>query len=110
MTKANYTPEDLYPTEAVDQSNGLQLHEDLDQSLGQPAYEDEVQSLNTVNGFLRLHQVLKLIPYGKSTWWAGVKSGRFPPSIKLGPRTTAWRAQDIHQLITSLETGDISYV
>lgn len=27
-------------------------------------------------GYMRLHQVLKLIPVSKSTWWAGCKSGR----------------------------------
>lgn len=52
-------------------------------------------------GFVRLSTILKLIPIGKSTWWAGVKSGRFPKSIKLGSRTTAWRAEDIVELITN---------
>lgn len=39
------------------------------------------------------------IPVSRSTWWAGVKSGRFPAPVKLGPRTTAWRAEDIAKLI-----------
>ena len=59
-----------------------------------------------ITGFLRLPQVLELIPIGKSTWWAGVKSGRFPQAVKLGPRTTAWRASDIQQLIEDFHTGD----
>lgn len=50
-------------------------------------------------GFLRLEEILHFIPVGRTTWWNGVKSGRFPSSIKLGPRTTAWRAQDIQRLI-----------
>ena len=50
-------------------------------------------------GFLRLPEVLALIPVSKSTWWAGVKSGRFPQPVKLGPRITAWRAQEIWELI-----------
>ena len=50
-------------------------------------------------GFLRLPEVLKFIPVGKSTWWHGVKTGRFPQPIKLGSRTTAWKAEDIHNLI-----------
>lgn len=50
-------------------------------------------------GFIRLPTILKLIPVGKSTWWEGVKSGRFPKSVKLGPRTTAWRVEDIQELI-----------
>jgi prophage regulatory protein len=50
-------------------------------------------------GFLRLPAVLKLVPVGKSTWWRGVKVGRFPKSVKLGPNTTAWRAEDIMKLM-----------
>lgn len=50
-------------------------------------------------GFLRLPDVLKLIPIGKSTWWQGVKNGKFPKPVKLGERTTAWRVEDIKNLI-----------
>ena len=60
-------------------------------------------------GYLRLSQIIgnprsnpprvALIPIGKSTWWEGVKSGRFPKPVKLGPRTTAWRVEDIRRLI-----------
>ncbi|GGI76251.1 hypothetical protein GCM10007973_11340 [Polymorphobacter multimanifer] len=46
---------------------------------------------------LRLPEVLRLIPVGKSSWWAGVKSGRYPQPIKLGPGITVWRIADIHQ-------------
>ena len=53
-------------------------------------------------GFLRLPQVLQVIPVGKSTWWAGIQSGRFPKGCKLGPRTTAWRVEDIRQLLDDL--------
>jgi prophage regulatory protein len=52
-------------------------------------------------GFIRLVNILKIIPVGKTTWWAGVKSGRFPEPIKLGERTTAWRVEDIRALIES---------
>ena len=50
-------------------------------------------------GFLRLPQFLAIIPISKSAWWAGCKTGRFPKPIKLGPRTTVWRAEDITALI-----------
>ena len=48
---------------------------------------------------LRLPEVLALILIGKSTWWAGVKSGRYPKTIKLGPGITAWRSADVRALI-----------
>ena len=53
-------------------------------------------------GLLRLSSILAPkgpIPVGKSTWWDGVKTGRFPQPVKLGPRVTAWRAEDIRALI-----------
>ncbi|MFN4183664.1 MAG: helix-turn-helix transcriptional regulator [Hyphomonas sp.] len=53
-------------------------------------------------GFLRINQILAPagpIPVSKSTWWAGVKDGRFPKPLKLGSRVTVWRAEDIRQLI-----------
>lgn len=61
-------------------------------------------------GFLRLTQIIgdpdaippipPIIPVGKSTWWAGVKAGRFPQPVKsLGQRITAWRVEDIRDLI-----------
>jgi prophage regulatory protein len=53
-------------------------------------------------GFLRLPQVLRVIPVGKTCWWEGVKAGRYPKPIKLSPRCTAWRAEDIRQLIQDL--------
>jgi len=58
-------------------------------------------------GFLRLNQVLELVPVGKSTWWAGIKAGRFPKQIKLGPRTSAWRREDILALLEELGKGKL---
>ena len=57
-------------------------------------------------GFLRLPQVLALIPISKSAWWEGCKTGRFPKPVKLGPRTTAWRAEDIAALVKRLGNSD----
>jgi len=53
-------------------------------------------------GFLRLSQVLTIVPISKSAWWEGCKSGRFPKPVKLGPRTTAWKAEDIVALVKKL--------
>ncbi len=53
-------------------------------------------------GFLRLPEVLRIFPVSKSTWWAGVKEDRYPKPVKLGPKITAWRVEDIRELITSL--------
>ena len=62
-------------------------------------------------GFLRLKQIIghpdanppipPIIPVKKSCWWEGVKNGRFPKPVKLGPRVTAWRVEDIRELIAN---------
>lgn len=54
-------------------------------------------------GFVRLAQVLKVFPISKSAWWQGIKSGIYPRGIKIGPRTTAWRVEDIRRLIKEIE-------
>jgi len=41
----------------------------------------------------------RILPMSRSTWWQGVKEGRFPQPIKLGPRTTCWRKSDIEKLL-----------
>ncbi len=63
-------------------------------------------------GFLRLKHILgdpksstpipAIIPVGKTTWWNGVKSGKYPQPVKLGPRLTAWRAVDVLELCERL--------
>ncbi len=40
-----------------------------------------------------------IIPVSRSTWWAGVRSGRYPQPVRnLGPRITAWHSEDIRKL------------
>ncbi len=61
-------------------------------------------------GFVRLNSILTPagpIPVSKSTWWAGVKTGRYPKPVKLGPRITAWRVADIRELLAAF--GEQSY-
>lgn len=66
-------------------------------------------------GYLRLRQIIgdakseppvpALIPIGKSSWWEGVRTGRYPHGHKLGPRTTAWRVEDILALVERTSAG-----
>jgi len=60
-------------------------------------------------GYVRLAQIIgnrrakppipAIIPISKSTWWEGVRTGRFPKPVKLGLRVTVWRVEDIRALI-----------
>jgi prophage regulatory protein len=54
------------------------------------------------DGFVRLSSILSPkgpLPISRSSWWAGVASGRYPKPVKLGPRITAWRVNDLRVLI-----------
>lgn len=50
-------------------------------------------------GFVRLPEILKLVPVCRATWWNWVKSGRAPKGVKLSSRVTAWRVEDIRDFI-----------
>ncbi|QJD31182.1 helix-turn-helix transcriptional regulator [Methylococcus geothermalis] len=70
----------------------------------------------TETGFLRIHQIVgdrkanppipPIIPVSRSTWWAGVKDGRYPKPIKIGPRTTVWTVEDIRELVNRIRRGE----
>lgn len=61
--------------------------------------------MEKINGFLRLPQVLEIIPISKSALWTGCKSGKYPQPLKLGPRTTVWRATDIMAFVEKMSGG-----
>jgi len=50
-------------------------------------------------GLLRIKQLLRFIPVSRSSWWAGVKSGRYPAPCKLSPRVTVWSVKSIRAII-----------
>lgn len=65
-------------------------------------------------GFVRLEQIIGnrkasppiagVIPVCAAAWWNGVKSGLYPKSVKLGPRSTAWAVEDIRDLVERIRT------
>jgi prophage regulatory protein len=60
--------------------------------------------------YFRLYQIIghkkrgiaPLLPISASTWWAGVKCGKFPKPIKLGQRITVWRSDEIDALLRDI--------
>jgi predicted DNA-binding transcriptional regulator AlpA len=65
-------------------------------------------------GYVRVWQIVgcskrgipAVIPVSRATWWAGVKSGRYPRGVLLGPKIRAWNVEEIRELIASISTGD----
>ena len=60
-------------------------------------------------GYVRLPQILEIFPVSKSAWWEGCRNGVFPKPVKLGPRTSAWRVEDIRALMERINTASIAY-
>jgi predicted DNA-binding transcriptional regulator AlpA len=58
-------------------------------------------------GFMLLPSVLAVYPVGRTHWYEGVKSGKYPQPVRLGPRKVAWRAEDIRALIAKTEAGAV---
>jgi predicted DNA-binding transcriptional regulator AlpA len=52
-------------------------------------------------GFVRLPVVLAVLGIGRTSWWCGIRDGRYPKAVKLGARTSVWRVEDIRALIAS---------
>lgn len=56
-------------------------------------------------GFLRIAQILGLqgdapiVPVSRTTWLQGVRSGRYPPAVRIGAKAVAWRVEDIRRLL-----------
>lgn len=62
------------------------------------------------SGFVRLRQIIgdpkagvpPIFPVSRSSWYAGIKSGRYPAPVKLSPRCTAWKVDDIRSLVKEI--------
>lgn len=48
-----------------------------------------------IEGYVRLAELIKIVPFASSTVWRKVKEGTFPKPVKLSDRITAWRKEDI---------------
>jgi prophage regulatory protein len=61
--------------------------------------------LPQITGYLRLPQVLEILPVSRSTWYRGIKSGRYPKSVKLSTRAVGWKIEDITNCVSELENA-----
>ena len=73
----------------------------------------QIQSIPST-GYLRIDQILgnarkgipALLPMCRSTWYAGIREGKYPKSINLTERTVVWRVEDILDLIEKIGKQD----
>ena len=57
---------------------------------------------SSVKRLLRIDEVMARLSISKSSVWEGCRTGRLPQPIKIGPRTTVWKAEDIDAFIENL--------
>ena len=74
--------------------------------------------MNTLpsTGYLRLPQIIgnskaappipAVIPVCSSSWWNGVKKGNYPSPVILSANVTAWKVEDIRELIERINNQE----
>ena len=55
--------------------------------------------------YLRLKQVLKIIPVSRSTWYRGMKAGIYPEPVRLSHRVAAWKVSEVRQCLARLNSA-----
>ena len=57
---------------------------------------------SSVKRLLRIKEVLARLSISRSSFLEGCRTGRYPKPIKIGPRTTVWKSEDIDAFIENL--------
>ena len=45
------------------------------------------------------------VPVSRATWYAWIRKGYAPAPVKIGPRASAWRAEEIRAFVERLNDG-----
>ena len=54
-------------------------------------------------GFVRLPVVLRVMGIGRTSWWEGIRKGKYPKPAKFGAKTACWHVDDLRALIARLK-------
>lgn len=60
------------------------------------------------NRLLRLPDVLEILPISRSTWWQGIKDGKYPKGILISARVRAWPESEILALVEDLKSSALA--
>ena len=66
----------------------------------------QIKTSLPLDGYVRLTQLLEVIPISRASVWRKVRSGSFPAPFKLSQRITAWRVEDVRKWMAGLQVGD----
>ena len=59
--------------------------------------------------YVRLPQILNIFPVIKNAWREKCRRDAFSKPVKIAPRTSAWRVEDIRALMERINTVSIAY-
>jgi predicted DNA-binding transcriptional regulator AlpA len=59
------------------------------------------------SGYIRVNDLIKIIPFSASTVWRKAKAGTFPTPVKLSEQITAWRCEDVRAWMESKESSSV---
>ncbi len=58
-------------------------------------------------GYVRFSQIVPdIVPVSESTWFRGVRSGRFPRPVKGGPNTSLYSVAALRDAFERIERGE----
>ncbi len=59
--------------------------------------------------YLRVRQILEILPVSRSTFYAMIRDGRFPPPARrLSSRCTLWRERDVYAALENQELASLT--
>lgn len=62
-------------------------------------------------GYVRQAQLVPyLLPVSSATFWRMVRRGDFPAGVKLAPRITAWRVEDVRKWMSERPCEQLKYI
>lgn len=62
---------------------------------------------SSVKRLIRIEEFMARLSISRSAIWEGCRTGRLPQPIKIGPRTTVWKSEEVDAFIDSLgKQGD----
>ena len=58
-------------------------------------------------GYIRVNDLIKVIPFSASTVWRKARGGTFPKPVKLSEQITAWRVEDVRAWMRTKESDSV---
>ncbi|MDI1361824.1 AlpA family transcriptional regulator [Methylotenera sp.] len=56
---------------------------------------------NSTRRFLRIHEVMEIVPLSRSGLYSKIKDGSFPKPFSLGSRAVGWLSTDVEDWVDS---------